>query len=139
MAGSQVAIARGAVGHGAVTFVARRGGYGKAGLLAITLHDIDVNGTQFLLNGHFQEDGARRNGTAEAVFFAVGVASLLVKGDQAIIPRGRVLKARTGEAIPCIPSPLATFPTLSMPADLHVPALTGPDINRQFLQHRTIR
>jgi len=130
--GDVVAIARGAIGHGRITFVAKRGDFGKAGILAMALHDVDLGGKTFLLDGHYQEDGTRRNNTAAAVMFAAGVLSLAIKGGEAVIPKGRALKARTGEVIPYSPNPpyRDAFPVIAFPADGHVPPLADPEAAR---------
>jgi len=52
-----VAMAHGAHGSGQITFVSRRGGLGKAGILALNLSNINVGGKAFVLDGRYEEDG----------------------------------------------------------------------------------
>jgi hypothetical protein len=93
-----VAVPQGAHGSGQVTFVSKRGGLGKAGILALSLRHIALGGKAFALDGHYEEDGAKRHNTAAAVWFLAGVGAVLVRGGEAVIPTGRELTARTGQA-----------------------------------------
>jgi hypothetical protein len=94
-----IAIPSGTEGWGEVTFVSRRGGFGKPGILGITLREMALGGKTIALDGRYREEG-RNNNTATAItFFAVGVFAGVIKGAPGDIPKGRVLKARTGENI----------------------------------------
>lgn len=94
-----VAVAHGAHGSGQITFVSRRGGLGKAGILALNLSNINVGGKAFVLDGRYEEDGVKRHNAADAVWFFAGVGAVLIHGGEAVIPTGREFKARTGQPI----------------------------------------
>jgi hypothetical protein len=97
--GSTVVIPKGTIGNGEVTFATNNGGFGKPGILSISLRDLDLNGAKVLLDGRYREEGANKNGATAATWFAVGVFSGFIKGKPGVIPKGRELKARTGEDI----------------------------------------
>ena len=107
-----VAVPQGTHGSGQITFVSKRGGMGKAGILALSLSHIDLGRKAFALDGHYEEDGTKRHNTAGAVWFLVGVGAVLVRGGEAVIPMGRELKARTGQAI-CPPAAQPVDPALA--------------------------
>lgn len=112
-----LAVPQGTHGTGQITFVSKRGGMGKAGILALSLGHIDLGGKAFALDGHYEEDGTKRHNTAGAMWFLVGVGAVLVRGGEAVIPMGRELKARTGQAI---------CPPLAPPVDPAIAADTPP-------------
>jgi hypothetical protein len=97
--GSTVVIPKGTPGRGEVTFATNNGGFGKPGILGIALRHLDLNGTKVPLDGHYREEGANKNGATVATWFAVGVFSGFIRGKPGVIPRGRELKAHTGEDI----------------------------------------
>ena len=90
-------IPRGAVGWGEVTFVSNRGGFGKSGILGISLRTLELGGRNIALDGRYREEGTSRDGATVATFFVAGVFAGLIKGGDGGIPRGRELKARIGE------------------------------------------
>jgi hypothetical protein len=98
-----IVIPKGALGEGVVTFVTKNGAFGKPGILGISLRSLELNGQRILLDGRYREEGGNNNGAAAATMFAVGVAAALVKGKSSFIPKGRELKARTGEDISFAP------------------------------------
>lgn len=112
-----IAIPSGTEGWGEVTFVSRRGGFGKPGILGITLREMTLSGETVALDGRYREEG-RNNNTATAItFFAVGVFAGVIKGAPGDIPKGRVLKARTGEDIEfTIAATLPQVPASDAPA-----------------------
>jgi len=97
--GSTVVIPRGTTGFGEVTFATNNGAFGKPGILGIALRYLDVNGAHVSLEGHYREEGANKNGATVATWFAVGVFSGFIRGKPGMIPKGRELKAHTGEDI----------------------------------------
>lgn len=94
-----IIIPKGTRGRGEVTFVTKKGAFGKPGIIGIALRDMELNGRQVLLDGRFREEGGNNNGAAAATMFAVGIVAGLVKGKTGVIPAGRELKGRTGEDI----------------------------------------
>ncbi len=97
--GPTVAIPKGTTGEGEVTFVTGNGGFGKAGIIAISLRHLDLEGKEVSLDGRYREEGRNKNGATAATWFAVGVFSGFIRGKDGYIPKGRELKARTGEDI----------------------------------------
>lgn len=97
--GDTVVIPQGTKGYGDVTFVTGNGGFGKAGIIGISLRYLDLDGEWFLLDGRYREEGNSKNGAAVATWIAVGVFSGFIRGKDGAIPQGRELKARTGEDI----------------------------------------
>jgi hypothetical protein len=94
-----VVIPSGTAGYGEVTFSTNKGGFGKQGIIGISLRFLDLNGRQVALDGRYREEGKGNDGAAAATMFAVGIFAVVVKGKSAVIPKGRRLKARTGEDI----------------------------------------
>jgi hypothetical protein len=121
--GTMVVIPQGAIGHGEITFVSRRGGFGKAGIISIALRDLVLGNRTVALDGHYREEGKNRSGATAATFFAAGLFAGFIQGDQGGIPKGRELKARTGEAIAYVQS-AASSP---LPVKIAVPALPAGD------------
>lgn len=101
--GVTVVIPKGTIGRGEVTFVTKRGGFGKGGIIGIALRDLELSGGKVPLDGHYREEGRSRSGATAATFFAVGVFAGFIKGNETGIPKGRELKARTGEDIAYTP------------------------------------
>jgi len=97
--GATIVIPKGTTGFGEVTFATDNGGFGKPGILGISLRYLELNGAKVLLDGRYREEGANKNGATAATWFAVGVFSGFIKGKPGVIPKGRELKARTGEDI----------------------------------------
>jgi hypothetical protein len=110
--GGTVVIPKGTKGFGEVTFATNNSGFGKPGILSISLRYLELNGTKALLDGRYREEGANKNSATAATWFAVGVFSGFIKGKPGVIPKGRELKARTGEDIAFIagstPQPVAS-------------------------------
>ena len=94
-----VIIPQGTTGIGEVTFVSRKGGFGKPGILGISVRSLDLGGETILLDGRYREEGGNNNGAVAATWVAVGIFSGFIKGKAGVIPQGRELKARTAEDI----------------------------------------
>lgn len=106
-----IVIPAGTRGEGVVSFATPRGGFGKAGMLSISLRTLDLGGKSVLLDGRYREEGKDKNGAVAATYWAVGIFAGFIKGKPGHIERGRELRARTGEDIVFIaghdaPSPL---------------------------------
>ena len=110
--GGVIVIPKGTIGRGEVSFATRKGSFGKPGILGIALRSLDLDGKSFVLDGRYREEGKDNDGAAAATMYAVGIFAALVKGKHGLIPKGRTLKARTGEDIP-----LAAVTTATSPAD----------------------
>jgi len=113
--GTTVIIPRGTVGHGEVTFVPRRGGFGKGGIIGISLRDLRLGDRRIALDGHYREEGKSRTGATAATFFAVGIFSGFIKGNESGIPKGRDLRARTGEDVAYTPGAAPPAPPARAP------------------------
>ena len=98
--GKTIVIPKGTTGTGDVTFASNKGGFGKPGILSISLRFLDLQGKKFALDGRYREEGKNNNGATAATWFAVGIFSGFIKGKVGVIPKGRELRARTGEDIP---------------------------------------
>jgi hypothetical protein len=94
-----IVIPRGTIGYGEVTFSTSKGGWGKGGILGITLRYLELNGKTVELDGRYREEGKQRDGAAGATMFAAGIFAALVKGSASTIPKGRLLKAHTAADI----------------------------------------
>lgn len=119
---NMIAIPKGAKGVGEVTFVTKKGGFGKPGIIGIALRTLNVNGQSIILDGRFREEGGNRDGVTAATMFAVGVFSGFIQGKPGTIPAGRGLKGRVGEDItinqPPVdekPVPQAATPSVANP------------------------
>jgi hypothetical protein len=82
--------------------------------LSISLRYLELNGAKVLLDGRYREEGANKNGATAATWFAVGVFSGFIKGKPGVIPKGRELKARTGEDIAF--TAVSKLPVASVPS-----------------------
>ncbi|WP_284124585.1 hypothetical protein [Parerythrobacter aestuarii] len=97
-----IVIPKGSIGAGQVTFATKKGGFGKQGILGLSLRTIEIGGDSFLLDGRYREEGKGNDGAAAATMFMVGIFAGLVKGKGVEIEQGRELRAKTGEDIPYI-------------------------------------
>lgn len=111
-----VVVPKGTTGIGEVTFSSKKGGFGRAGLLGIALRTLDLNGKQIELDGRYREEGKDNGGAAGAVVFAVGIVGIAVTGKNSLIPKGRELKAHTGEDISYSAAAPAVVPVETVPA-----------------------
>lgn len=118
-----VVIPQGARGYGEVTFTTNKGGFGKPGIIGIALRYLQLGDRQVALSGRYREEGQSKAGATAATYFVVGPFAGFIKGKPGIIPKGRELKARTGEAIAFTPGVSAIAPPFAGPA---IPAATGP-------------
>jgi hypothetical protein len=100
-----VVIPKGTIGYGEVTFSTDKGGFGKGGILSISLRYLDLNGKQVILDGRYRQEGKSNSTGAAVTLFAIGIIAAAVKGEGAVIPKGRELKARTGEDIALVAAP----------------------------------
>lgn len=115
-----VVIPKGTRGRGEITFLTKKGGFGKPGIIGIALRDMELGGRHVLLDGRFREEGGNNNAATAATMFAVGIVAGLVKGKSSVIPAGRELKGRTGEDIMAAAVPEPALPPDAVPADAAV-------------------
>ncbi|MGN6817178.1 MAG: hypothetical protein ACTHJR_00740 [Sphingomonas sp.] len=122
-----VVIPKGTTGYGEVTFVGRKGAFGRPGILAITLRALDLDGKQVALDGRYREEGKSHDGAA--TMLATGVLSAFITGKTTGIPKGRALKAHTGDDISYVPAVTsrgapepASTTSASAPASVTTPA-----------------
>lgn len=115
-------IPKGTTGIGEVTFSSKKGVFGRAGLLGIALRTLDLNGKSVDLDGRYREEGKDNGAAAGAVVFAVGIFGAAVTGKNSTIPKGRELKAHTGEDIGYSGAAPAVVPAAATPAPTPAPA-----------------
>jgi len=118
-----IVVPKGTIGHGEVTFVTNKGAFGKPGILSIVLDNFDLNGKTISLDGRYREQGQDKDGVAGATMFAVGIFAGFIKGKAAFIPKGRELKAHTGEDIAYALAP----PAPKLPGDAGSAASVEPN------------
>ncbi|TMM48734.1 hypothetical protein [Qipengyuania marisflavi] len=94
-----VVVPAGSIGWGEVTFATAKGGFGKPGILGISLRTLELATGGVRLDGRYREEGKNNNGAVFASWIAVGVFSGFIKGKAGFIEQGRELRARTGEKI----------------------------------------
>jgi hypothetical protein len=100
-----VVIPRNSTILGDVTYSSREGGHGRAAIIAIALRCLTTPAGCIAVEGRYRETGASRD-DALAVGLLLGVlVTRGIRGGGAIIPRGRVLRARLGEDVARIESP----------------------------------
>lgn len=134
-----VVIPAGAIGSGEITFCTNKGGFGKPGILGIALRQLDLNGKKIALDGRYREEGRNNNGATAATWFAVGVFSGFIKGRAGVIPKGRELRARTGEDIAFnagAVSPPTVIPVPLPPNQIATPAPAVPSANPPQLDNQ---
>jgi hypothetical protein len=118
-----VVIPKGTTGIGEVTFSSKKGGFGRAGLLGIALRTLDLNGKSVELDGRYREEGKDNGAATGAVVFTAGILGAVVTGKNSTIPKGRELKAHTGEDISYSGAPLAVATAAATPSP--APAATS--------------
>lgn len=129
MDGETIVVPKGTIGTGEVTFATNNGGFGKPGILSISLRHLELNGAKVQLDGRYREEGANKNGATAATWFAVGVFSGFIRGKPGVIPKGRELKARTGEDIAFSPAtPSTSAGDEAAPAKLISPKAETPPV-----------
>lgn len=124
-----VVIPKGTTGYGEVTFTTNKGSFGKPGIIGIALRHLQLADRQVALSGRYREEGQSKAGATAATYFAVGVFAGFIKGKPGVIPRGRELKARTGEAIVFTPGLAATLPPPPPAATLVVADAPDPTVS----------
>ncbi len=125
-----IAIPKGTKGHGELTFLSKKGAFGKPGIIGISLRQLELNGKQYILDGRYREEGGHNSGGAATAVFAVGIlGGLVVTGKTGAIPEGRELKARTGEDIS-----YAVAPPPAPAAEQPVPLQSGSTGNPESAQ-----
>lgn len=112
-----VIIPKGTPGHGEVTYASGKGAFGRPGVIGITLRHLQLGDRQIALSGRYREEGQSNAGATAAAYFAVGILSGFIKGKSGFIPKGRELKARTGEAMTFTPGISNSLPPAPTPAD----------------------
>lgn len=120
---NMIVIPKGTPGFGEVTFTSKKGAFGRPGIIGIALRHLQLGDRQVALSGRYREEGQSNAGATAAAYVAVGIFSGFIKGKTGLIPKGRELKARTGEAIAFTPGATA----VALPsADPAIPATAEP-------------
>ncbi len=97
--GPSLLIPKGVAGSGEITFATNNGSFGKPGILMIAVRYLDLNGKRVPLDGRYRQEGANKDDETAATMFVVGILSGAIKGNPAIIPAGRQLRARLGSGL----------------------------------------
>jgi hypothetical protein len=105
--GETVIIPSGTQGLGEVRFANDRGGFGRAGLLDVSLRYIDLGDHKLPLRGRFRQEGKNNNGATVATWIAVGVFSGFIKGKEGVLLKGQQLKGRTASDYTFVPNSFA--------------------------------
>ncbi len=103
-----VVIPSGSQGFGEVRFANDNGGFGRAGLLDVTLRHIELGDHKIPLRGRFRQEGKNNNGATIATWVAVGVFSGFIKGKEGVLLKGQELKGRTASEFIFEPNSLAS-------------------------------
>lgn len=110
-----VIVPAGSRGWGEVTFATRKGGFGKPGIVGISLRSLELGDRVVPLDGRYREEGKNKNGAVAATWFAVGVFSGFIQGRAGYIEQGRELRARLGEDITYFIGEDAVLPASAAP------------------------
>lgn len=94
-----VVIPKGTAGEGTVTWLTRKGAFGKSGKMEVSFDWLDLNGRRVSLTGNFRQEGEGNTGATVGAAVAVGVFSAFVTGHSASIVNGQQLRARTAEPL----------------------------------------
>lgn len=94
-----VVIPKGAAGEGTVTWLTRKGAFGKSGKMEVSFDWIDLNGRRVPLTGNFRQEGEGNTGATVGAAVAAGVFSAFVTGHSASIANGQQLRAHTAEPL----------------------------------------
>lgn len=118
-----VVISKGAIIHGSVADVGRRGRMGRSGRINIRVEStVAVDGQRVALRASKGGEGEGRVGTTVALTVLFGPLGLLKSGKDAVINEGTQVKAYTNEAVTVAVSPT---PQASPVAALLSQSLTG--------------
>ena len=99
-------IPAGAKGFGEVRFAKKKGAFGRAGLLDVSLRHVELCDGDVSIRGRYRQEGKGNNGAVVATWVAVGVFSGFITGKRGIMPDGQEFKARTAEDIDAVPCSL---------------------------------
>lgn len=123
-----VVIPKGTTGEGTVTWITKKGAFGKSGKMEVSFDWIDLGGRHVPLTGSFRQEGEGNTGATVGTAVAVGVFSAFVTGRSATIVNGQQLRARTAEALTFeVPDNAVRVVTGSLvPAEVAAPVASAP-------------
>lgn len=110
-----VIIPAGSRAVGTITWLTRRGAFGKSGKMDISINAIEVQGTRIPVVGTFRQEGEGNTVATVGAVVLVGVFGAFVTGRSGVIPAGRELEIHTRDPL-----------TVALPAGARAtPALTA--------------
>jgi hypothetical protein len=100
---------------GAITWLTKKGAFGKSGKMDISINSIEVRGTRIPVVGTFRQEGEGNTVATVGAVVLAGVFGAFVTGRSGVIPAGRELEVHTRDAL-----------AVALPADARAtPALTA--------------
>lgn len=91
---------------GAITWLTKKGAFGKSGKMDISINSIEVRGTRIPVVGTFRQEGEGNTVATVGAVVLVGVFGAFVTGRSGVIPAGRELEVHTRDPL-----------TVALPAD----------------------
>ena len=99
MVDGYVAIPRGSRAVGTITWMTKKGAFGKSGKMDISINAIEVGESRVPVVGTFRQEGKGNTAATVGAVVAVGVFSAFVTGHSAVIPQGRELIVHTRDPL----------------------------------------
>ena len=110
-----IIIPAGARAVGTITWLTKKGAFGKSGKMDISIHSIEVRNTRIPVVGTFRQEGEGNTVATVGAVIAVGVFGAFVTGRSGVIPAGRELEVHTRDLL-----------TVALPANARrAPVLTA--------------
>lgn len=110
-----VIIPAGSRAVGTITWLTKKGAFGKSGKMDISINSIEVGSTRIPVVGSFRQEGEGNTVATVGAVVLVGVFGAFVTGRSGVIPSGRELQIHTRDPL-----------TVSLPAGTRaLPALTA--------------
>ncbi len=111
-----VAIPRGSRAVGKITWMTKKGAFGKSGKMDISINAIEVGEMRVPVAGTFRQEGKGNTAATIGAVVAVGIFSVFVKGHSAVIPQGRELTVHTLDPLKvAIPLKIGAMPGTEPP------------------------
>lgn len=94
-----VAIPRGARAIGTITWMTKKGAFGKSGKMDVSINAIELGESRVPVVGTFRQEGKGNTTATIGAVVAVGIFSAFVTGHSAVIPQGRELTVHTRDPL----------------------------------------
>lgn len=115
-----VIIPAGSRAIGTITWLTRRGAFGKSGKMDISITAIEVGSARIPVVGTFRQEGEGNTVATVATVVVAGVFGAFVTGKSGVIPAGRELTVHTRDAMR-VALPEGATPRATMTATLPTP------------------